>query len=134
MTKNQGWALCLSTALACFAVPAEAGYDMTRTPTGAGACVNESNSSMTHCYGTMAGIRNQTADGGRYVYFATGTTDAVQFTMVVNNVAYSCTGPSSMATVWRTAVAAQSQFFWITFDRSTGVCRSLSISGGSHYR
>jgi hypothetical protein len=138
MTRSMKWASIVVSALSCFALPANAGYDTTRRESGVGICVPETNPdwnlNMVYCYGTMAGIRNQQSDSSRWAFFGMNSANTLQFSMVVNNVGYSCTAPSSMQTLWNLAVTTPNQFFWIGFDKTTGVCKTLSLSGGSHYR
>jgi hypothetical protein len=137
MYKKLNWALCLVPALCCFAVPAGAGADMTRSATGAGSCFPEIDPTwdlnITYCMGTMAGIRNQIGDRTRFAYFAIGSSGVANFTMVVNGVGYSCAAPSTLHELWRTAMSTNG-WFHLGFDRTTGVCKFMTISGGSNQK
>lgn len=123
--------------LFCFMAPANAGADMTRTATGAGSCFPETDPSwdlnITYCMGTMAGIRSQISDRTRFAYFGMGTSGGGFFTMVVNGVGYSCNAPTTMNDLWRTAMTTNG-WFHLGFDRTTGVCKFMTISGGSNQK
>ena len=137
MNKSFKWALLVAPVMCWLALPAGAGADMTRTETGAGSCFPETDPTwdlnITYCMGTMAGIRSQTRDNTRFAYFAMGSSGVLSFTMVVRGVGYSCNAPSSLTELWRTAMTTNG-WFHLGFDRTTGVCKFMTISGGSHQK
>jgi len=128
-------ALSLALGLACFTMPASAGLDSTRTSTGAGQCFPETDPSWNlntmYCQGTMAGIRSQQSDSSRFAVFSIDTSGQLYFGMVVNKVGYSCFAPQSMLEVWKVAMASNA-WFRIAYDKTTGVCKSLSVGTGSN--
>ena len=134
MHKTIMLALLLAAFLSGTTTPANAGADSTRNISGVGRCFPETDPywglNTMYCQGTMAGIRFQQADPSRFANFAIDTNGQLYFGMVVNNVGYSCFGPSSMIDVWRTAMAANA-WFSISYDKTTGVCKALSVSAGS---
>ena len=137
MNKNFKLALFLAPVLCWFALPANAGADMTRSEAGAGSCFPEVDPSwdlnITYCMGTMAGIRSQNRDTTRFAYFGINTSGVANFTMVVRGVGYSCTAPSSLNEIWRTAMTTNG-WFHLGFDRTTGVCKFMTISAGSNQK
>jgi len=137
MNRKSKLALLAAPVLCWFALAANAGADMTRSEAGVGSCFPETDPTwdlnITYCMGTMAGIRNQTRDATRFAYFAIGSSGVANFTMVVKGVGYSCTAPSSLNDLWRTAMTTNG-WFHLGFDRTTGVCKFLTISGGSNQK
>ena len=137
MFKRLVSALLLLPALCSINSPVFAGYDMTRSTLGVGRCYPETapgwNPNITYCQGTMAGIRYQSGDPSRYAYFSLGSNGSGNFTMMLNNTGYSCTAPASMRDLWLTAMSTNG-WFSIAFDRTTGVCTALTVSGGSHMK
>jgi hypothetical protein len=127
-------ALSLALSLLCFAMPASAGSDSTRTSTGVGRCFPETDPSWNlntmYCQGTMAGIRSQQSDSSRFASFSIDTNGQLYFGMVVNRVGYTCFAPPSMIEVWKVAMAANA-WFSISYDKTTGVCKALSVGAGS---
>ncbi|HEX6396750.1 MAG TPA: hypothetical protein VFZ95_04955 [Steroidobacteraceae bacterium] len=129
--------LALSTAvlLACFTtLPASAGADTTRNSSGVGRCFPETDPSWNlntmYCQGTMAGIRAQQTDSSRFAIFSIDTNGQLYFGMVVNRVGYTCFAPASMTEIWRTAIATNG-WFSISYDKTTGVCKALTVGAGS---
>ena len=134
MRKMITVALLFALSLTCLTTPASAGADTTRGVPGNGRCFPETdptwNLNTMYCQGTMAGIRAQQADPGKWASFSIDTNGQLYFAMVVNNVGYTCFGPSSMLDVWKVAMAANG-WFSISYDKTTGVCKALSVSAGS---
>jgi hypothetical protein len=134
MHKTITPALAFALCLACFTMPAGAGADSTRGVPGNGRCFPETDPSWDlntmYCQGTMAGIRAQTSDSSRWASFSIDTHGQLYFSMVVNRVGYSCFAPASMIEVWRVAVASNG-WFSISYDKTTGVCKALTVSAGS---
>jgi hypothetical protein len=127
-------ALTLAPFLCFFTMPAQAGADATRGVPGNGRCFPETDPTWDlntmYCQGTMAGIRNQQSDSSRFAIFSMGSNGHLSFGMVVNNVGHSCIAPSSMIDIWRVAMAANA-WFSISYDKTTGVCKALTVSTGS---
>lgn len=118
--------LLLSAFSLAFSVTASAGIDLTASTPG----VCYLYGSTQTCYGTMAGIRNQTADYGRDARFGYNSAGTAYFYMTVNGGTYSCIAPSSMNDVIKTAMAS-SGYFAIQYNVSTGVCTYLALEAGS---
>lgn len=134
MNKTIALALLFAPFMSCLSTPASAGADSTRTVAGVGRCFPETdptwNLNTMYCQGTMAGIRAQQGDSSRFATFSIDTNGQLYFGMVVNKVGYSCFAPASMIDVWRDAIAANG-WFSISYDKTTGVCKALSVSTGS---
>jgi hypothetical protein len=134
MHKTIKLALSAALLLSCFTLPVDAGADSTRNVPGVGRCFPETDPTWglntMYCQGTMAGIRAQQADPSRFATFSIDTSGQLYFGMVVNNVGYSCFAPSSMIDMWRVAMAANS-WFSISYDKTTGVCKALTVGTGS---
>jgi hypothetical protein len=134
MNKTFTLALSLALALVGFTTPVDAGADSTRSTTGVGRCFPEVDPSWdlntVYCQGTMAGIRAQSSDSSRWANFSIDTNGQLYFSMVVNRVGYSCFAPASMTEIWRTAIAANG-WFSISYDKTTGVCKGLTVGAGS---
>jgi hypothetical protein len=134
MHKTIILALSCALFLGSFSLPAGAGADSTRNVTGVGRCYPEVdpswNLNIMYCQGTMAGIRAQQSDSSRFATFSIDTNGQLYFGMVVKNVGYSCFAPSSMADLWRTVIASNA-WFSIAYDKTTGVCKALTVGSGS---
>jgi len=135
MYKTITVALILASSLTCFNAPASAGLDSTRGVPGNGRCFPETDPSWNlntmYCQGTMAGIRASQSDPGKWASFSIDTNGQLYFAMVVNGTGYTCFGPSSMVDVWKVAMAANG-WFSISYDKTTGVCKALTVSAGSN--
>jgi len=114
-----------------------AGYDGTRDWQGACTVTGSPPTNVT-CIGTMAGIRGQTRDPERYVYFSklvAGDYTSLTFTGRFNGTNYSCAAPDTPG--WNAAwdsVMMSNAYFRITFDISTGACSLIEALTGSSFK
>jgi len=81
----------------------------------------------------MAGIRNQTAEPGRYAAFGFTSDGTAYFYMLVDGAAYWCWAPPSLNDTIKLAMAS-SGYFGIQFNVNTGICTSLTVEAGSAYK
>ncbi len=126
---------CLLAALVGTSTAAHAGYNGTKD--WQGSCTKQAGTNV-ECVGTMAGIRAQTADPERYVYFNKFFSAGffwLNFTGRFNGVDYSCTAPTSAEWInqWDAALSANA-YFRIDFDSSTGTCTTLQVLSGSSFK
>jgi len=85
-----------------------------------------------YCYGTMAGIRNQTAEMYRRAEFQKNSLDgSIFFLMIYNGSAYSCSVQTTPGDLWNQAMTGTG-FFLVTWRN--GQCNELVFSNGSPYR
>jgi hypothetical protein len=117
----------LSALSFAFSASALAGSDVSSYWTG--YCYQDSGSTML-CNGTMAGIRNQTADPGRSAVFGYTSAGTAYFYMALNNMEYTCSAPWSMNDAIKAAMASPG-YFLIQYNINTGVCTYLSVASGS---
>jgi len=108
-----------------FSASASAGMDVTTSLTG--NCYLSGTTEV--CYGTMAGIRNQTSDNGRDARFGF-TMSSGYFYMGINGTSYFCSAPSSMNESIKLAMTA-SGYFQVQFNINTGVCTYIALETGS---
>jgi len=118
--------LLLSAFSLAFSVTASAGIDITASTPG--NCYLYG--STETCYGTMAGIRNQTADYARDARFGYNSAGTAYFSMIFNGTSYFCIAPPSLNDVIKTAMTS-SGYFAVQYNVSTGVCTYLALEAGS---
>jgi len=115
----------LGSLTVAFSTSAFAGIDLTSSLTG--SCYQSGTTQV--CYGTMAGIRNQTSDYGRDARFGLAGSYAY-FYMAVNGTSYSCSAPSSMNDTIKLAMTA-SGYFQVQYNINTGACTYIALETGS---
>jgi hypothetical protein len=118
--------LLLSALSFAFSTSAFAGSDATSGL--AGGCYQSGGIQV--CYGTMAGIRNQTVDPSRAAGFGYTSSGTAYFFMTLNGASYLCYAPSSMNDTIKTAMAS-SGYFLIEYTISTGTCTYLALEAGT---
>src|SRR6185369_5213313 len=106
--------LLLSVLSLAFSASALAGMDVTGGLTG--SCYQSGTTEV--CYGTMAGIRNQSGEPGRYAVFGYTSAGTSYFYMAVNGAGYYCSAPSSLNDTIKTAMAS-SGYFMIQYNINT---------------
>jgi len=111
-----------------FSVSAFAGMDL--TPSLTGGCYQSG--TTVSCYGSMAGIRNQTSDYGRDARFGYASGYGY-FYMAIDGASYFCSAPSSMNDTIKLAMTAPG-YFQVQLNINTGVCTYIALETGSSER
>jgi hypothetical protein len=102
-----------------------------------GDCSQANN--IVTCTGSMAGVRKQTADPGRYVYFFKSTFENgytyMSFQQKFNNKIFRCNPPGTQEwlDIWDNVMMSNA-YYLVKYDVDTGVCKEVNVINGSAFK